>query len=111
MTNNTFLNKVQAERRVLGVVNAHTRHALQLAGLSAAAIDDWQRRQGMVDMTAVVTTLRELAAACQALSDRSHETFHPLERVASEQVEVKCEELELALRATFEEGSGYSTRG
>ena len=43
---NTFLNKVAAERAVLRVVNARTSGARQLAGLSWAAIDAWQRAIG-----------------------------------------------------------------
>lgn len=98
---NTFLNKVQAERRVLNLVNPHTPRERQLAGLSESAINDWQRRQGLVDTAAVVTVLRELAIACQSLSDRSHETFRPIERSASELIGSLCEKLQLTLRSTF----------
>lgn len=90
---NTFLNKVQAERRVLAMVNKYTRNVRQLTGLSAAAIDDWQRRQGVNGIGVIVAQLRELAVACQALSDRSHETFGAVDSAAASAIETKCAEL------------------
>lgn len=98
---NTFLHKVQAERRVLAVVNRYTQRGSQLAGLSSSAIEDWQRRQGAVDTCEIVNRLRRLAAACQALSDRSHETFKSEERLAASDIELKCAELDEAMSKTF----------
>lgn len=98
---NTFLNKVQAERRVLSIVNRRWGVDRQLAGLSSGAIDDWQRRVTMSHVADIVATLRSLGEACQALSDRSHETFKSTEWTASRSIEVACELLDRQLSAAF----------
>lgn len=76
---NSFLNKVTAERSVLSVVNARTSGKRQLAGLSSAAIELWRRKVGTEATKDVVGPLVILADLCQRLSDRSHETFQPLD--------------------------------
>lgn len=84
---NSFLNKVTVERRVLAVVNARTAGSRQLMGLSSAAIDLWRRKVGS-DVTAdVITPLIVLADLCKLLSDRSHETFQPIDSSLSEKIE------------------------
>ena len=75
---NTFLNKVEAEREVLRVVNEVTSGEKQLAGLSAAAIATWQMRNGIPREHGCVSLLLDLADTCQSLSDRSNENFLPL---------------------------------
>jgi hypothetical protein len=75
---NTFLNKVDAEREVLRVVNETTPRKKQLAGLSATAIATWQTRNGIPTQHECVSLLLELADSCQSLSDRSNENFLPL---------------------------------
>jgi hypothetical protein len=72
------MNKVAAERNVLSIVNARFRDSDQLAGLSKAAIELWQRKMGSKTSNDVVATLIVLAELCQSLSDRSHESFRPL---------------------------------
>lgn len=84
---NSFLNKVSAERRVLSVVNARTSGQLQLTGLSSAAIEMWRRKVGSELTADVVTPLTLLADLCQLLSDRSHETFQPIDTSLSEKIE------------------------
>jgi hypothetical protein len=98
---NTFLNKVQAERRVLSMVNRRLGADGQLAGLSGGAIEDWQRRANMSNGAAIVATLRSLGELCQTLSDRSHETFRPTELTASKSIEVACELLDRQLNVAF----------
>jgi hypothetical protein len=107
---NTFINKVQAERRVLDLVNRYTSRERQLAGLSRSAISDWQRRQGVAEAAAVVTELHTLAIACQSLSDRSQETFRNLERGAADQIDLMCKRLELTLRSAFGESRAPATK-
>src|SRR6266567_1968979 len=75
---NTFLNKVDAEREVLRVVNEVTPRQKQLAGLSAAAISNWQIRNEIPHDHGCISLLTELADTCQTLSDRSNENFLPL---------------------------------
>ena len=75
---NSFMSKVAAERRALSIVNARFRGAEQLAGLSKSAIELWQRTVGGQAVEQVVATLIVLAELCQSLSDRSHESFKPL---------------------------------
>lgn len=84
---NSFLNKVEAERRVLSVVNARTHGSRQLTGLSSAAINLWRRKVGTELTAEVATPLVALADLCQLLSDRSHETFQPIDTELSEKIE------------------------
>jgi hypothetical protein len=84
---NSFLNKVSAERRVLTVINAHFRGNKQLAGLSKSAIDLWQRKVGAQATDEIIEILVVLAGLCQSLSDRSHESFKPLNQELEEQLE------------------------
>ena len=94
---NSFLNKVAAERRVLSVVNARFRGDEQLAGLSKAAIDLWQRNVGSQVTNQVVETLITLADLCQSLSDRSHESFRPLNPAVEARLEAAIVELNTAV--------------
>lgn len=84
---NSFLNKVSAERRVLSVVNATTPGRRQLTGLSSPAIDLWRRKVGFEITADVATPLIALADLCQLLSDRSHETFQPIDVALSAKIE------------------------
>ncbi len=84
---NSFLNKVSAERRVLTVINARFRGAKQLAGLSKPAIDLWHRKVGDQANDDVIKKLLILGDLCQCLSDRSHESFKPLNPGVEEQLE------------------------
>jgi hypothetical protein len=84
---NTFLNRVSAERRVLSVVNASLPSSHQLTGLSGAAISRWRAVIGLEQTSSLNPTLVSLAEQCQRLSDRSNETFMPIEKTDSEKIE------------------------
>lgn len=84
---NSFLNKVSAERTVLAVVNARISGQLQLTGLSSAAINLWRSKIGTELTKEVVGPLIILAELCQRLSDRSHETFQPIDSSLSAKIE------------------------
>ena len=84
---NSFLNRVSAERSVLSVVNARTSGRMQLTGLSSAAIDLWRRKLGTEVTKDVMGPLAALAQLCQRLSDRSHETFQPIDASLSAKIE------------------------
>ncbi|MGA8088935.1 MAG: hypothetical protein WCA10_16795 [Terracidiphilus sp.] len=94
---NSFLSKVSAERRVLSVVNAKTSGKLQLTGLSSAAIDLWRRKVGSEKTLDVVASLLALAELCQLLSDRSHETFKPIDTSLSAKLETHIAALQAAV--------------
>ncbi len=84
---NTFLNRVTAERRVLSVVNAQLPSNYQLTGLSSAAIVRWRTIIGLEKTSTVYSILLDLAEHCQRLSDRSNETFMPIEKENSAKIE------------------------
>lgn len=95
---NTFLNRVSAERRVLTVVNSKFRGRLQLAGLSEAALLQWQGVVGDRVAEDVLLLLLELAEQCQLLSDRSNETFSAMEEAQAARIGAQLEALSLALQ-------------
>lgn len=100
--NNTFINKVQAERRVLLIVNKYTPGVGQLTGLSSPAIEDWAGRHALVVAhREVATQLKKLAAVCQTLSDRSHETFSMVEHDSFKSFDAKLLALQEGLNHAF----------
>ncbi len=91
--NNTFLNRVSAERRVLTVVNEFFPRDKQLTGLSQAAISHWVTSIGFDRTVYIRPLLISLAEMCQRLSDRSNETFMPIEKVQVEMIGKQLENL------------------
>ncbi len=91
---NTFLNRVAAERRVLSMVNARMSRSHQLTGLSSPAISRWRGCVGIERTASINSVLQIVAEQCQRLSDRSHETFSPMEQIESENVERHLSALE-----------------
>jgi len=94
---NTFLNRVSAERRVLSVVNSRLKKNQQLTGLSIGAISRWCSVLGLDSSSTVNRLLVALAESCQRLSDRSNETFTPISKADSEQIESQLVNLEREL--------------
>ena len=90
---NTFLNRVSAERRVLSVVNGRLSRAYQLTGLSRAAISRWRASVGLDRTASINPILLSVAEQCQRLSDRSNETFLPLEQLEVDSIERQLIEL------------------
>ncbi len=84
---NTFLNRVTAERRVLTLVNERFSNELELTGLSQAAISRWLTVIGAERSNSILPLLKSLAELCQRLSDRSNETFMPIEVSQVEEIE------------------------
>lgn len=91
---NTFLNRVSAERRVLSVINSRLKKNQQLTGLSMVAISRWSSVIGLDRSSTVNRLLIALAENCQRLSDRSNETFTPISKTDSEQIESQLLDLE-----------------
>lgn len=85
--NNTFLNRVAAERKVLGVVNKKTPMTRQLTGLSRAAIHQWRTKVGFEQTADIFLEIMKVAELCQCLSDRSHETFLPVDASMGAEIE------------------------
>ncbi len=94
---NTFLNRVSAERKVLKVVNTLFPGNLQLAGLSQAALLRWESVAGRSRVAKVLPLLTDLAEQCQRLSDRSNETFMPVEKEQAKNIAEQIEVLALEL--------------
>ena len=97
---NSFMNKVAAERRVLSIVNVRFRGSAQLPGLSKSAINLWRRTVGAQATDQVVAILIVLAELCQSLSDRSHESFKPLNPALQETLETALIALSTAVHQT-----------
>jgi hypothetical protein len=76
---NTFHTKINAERRVLAIVNAITHGDIQFAGLSTAAILAWRQKVANRNMDKIIESLYRIGKLCNCLSDRSHEEFRPVE--------------------------------
>lgn len=98
--NNTFVNKVCAERAILNVLNTHFGKRNQLAGLSGSAIDKWSLAMVLPREGKLISMVRELADLCQRLSDRSHETFKDLDSDAEKKVLMKLDSLKRMLTDT-----------
>lgn len=96
---NTFLNKVAAERIVLSIVNSRTRGPRQLTGLSSVAIQSWSQRLGVVNANLITENLMVLAELCQCLSDRSHETFQPLDPSLELKIKTQMDALQKAVNS------------
>ena len=94
---NTFLNRVSAERKVLKIVNTLFSGNLQLAGLSQAALLRWESAVGQSRVANVLPLLTDLAEQCQRLSDRSNETFMPIEEMQAIKIAEQLEVLALEL--------------
>jgi hypothetical protein len=90
---NTFIRKITAERKVLSVINAVTPGTQQLTGLSSAAIESWRKRAVIYEADQVSRRLIRIAALCQLLSDRSHESFQSLDPALMEKIDAELEEL------------------
>jgi len=70
----------------------------QLTGLSKAAIHLWCQKIACKEESELILQLIEVGKLCQRLSDRSHETFLPLEADISTQIENSLEILRFHLR-------------
>jgi hypothetical protein len=66
----------------------------QLTGLSIEAISRWCSVIGLDRSSTVNRLLIALAENCQRLSDRSNETFTPISKADSEQIESQLVDLE-----------------
>lgn len=72
---NTFIRKVDAERKVLSIINIYTKGKGQLTGLSSAAINNWSLFHKVSGESSIFLSINLLADLCNSLSDRSNENF------------------------------------
>ncbi|QGP52292.1 hypothetical protein PsalN5692_04117 (plasmid) [Piscirickettsia salmonis] len=72
---NDFINKVQAERRVLSAINKKYSKHNQLSGLSYSTIQLWCQKRKIPPNSNVSASIIKLADLCNSLSGRSHENF------------------------------------
>lgn len=82
-----FINKVNAERRILLVVNEFTQGSRQLAGLTRYAIKSWTIENGLNEKSEVTSILYSLGDLCHRLSDRSHESFESIDDSVSAEID------------------------
>ena len=75
---NTFISKVLAEREILAIVNGRYPEHLQLFGLSSLAIEAWRGKVNLPRKHPLVNALVDLGMLTQTLSNRSNQSFTPL---------------------------------
>lgn len=95
--NNSFINRVSAERRALAVINEKMPYSKQLTGLSRPAIHEWRTRVGFEHTKDISLKIIKVAELCQSLSDRSHETFFPVDASIAIEIGVHIENLRLSM--------------
>ena len=83
---NTFINKVLAERQVLKIVNSAFPSRLQLAGLSASALEAWRTKASLPTDHSLIESLIRLGTLIQTLSNRSNESFNPIDPSAEPEI-------------------------
>lgn len=75
---NTFLSKVAVERTVLAVINRSFSGHRQLSGLSLPAIEQWRSKVALPAGHPLLRNLERLGELAQTLSNKSNESFTPL---------------------------------
>ena len=90
---NTFISRVLAERQVLEIVNRTYSGQLQLAGLSSYALESWCAKVALPADHPLIESLITLGMLTQTLSNRSNESFTPLDPTAGSEIRRKIAEL------------------
>ena len=90
---NTFINKVLAERQVLEIVNHAYPGELQLSGLSLSALESWLGKVALPTSHPLIVSLVTLGKLTQTLSNRSNESFTPLDPSAEPEIRRRIAEL------------------
>jgi hypothetical protein len=70
---NDFTNRVDAQRQVLLMVNAHQWAHEELFGLSEGALRRWEVANGLDPTQALSVSLRRVSVSLQALANKSQE--------------------------------------
>ena len=101
---NTFISKVLAEREVLEIVNRTYAGEQQLAGLSSSALETWRGKVALPANHPLVESLATLGMLTQTLSNRSNESFTPLDPNAAPEILRKIAELPSKVAMARSEG-------
>jgi hypothetical protein len=104
MLSNSFISKVLAEREILRLINRAYAGELQLTGLSSSAIDSWRGRVALPSSHPLIESLLTLGKLTQALSNRSNESFVPVDPDAVPEILRRVAELPSAIAAARSEG-------
>ena len=100
----TFISKVLAERQVLEIVNRTYSGELQLPGLSSSAIESWRGKVGLPTSHPLIECLIALGMLTQTLSNRSNESFTPLDPSAGPEIGRRIVELQSKVAMARSEG-------
>lgn len=101
---NTFISKVLAERQVLEIVNRAYSGELQLPGLSSSALESWRGKVALPANHPLVESLVALGMLTQTLSNRSNESFTPLDPNAEPEIRRMIAELPSKVAMVRSEG-------
>lgn len=83
---NTFISKVLAERQILEIVNRAYSGEFQLPGLSSSALECWCNKVALPASHPLIESLVTLGMLTQTLSNRSNESFTPLDPSAEPEI-------------------------
>ncbi|MGY3230099.1 hypothetical protein ACVWWJ_001583 [Luteibacter sp. HA06] len=83
---NDFINRVDAQRTVLNLANAHTREREELFGLSEKAIHRWESANSLDPGQPLSVALRDVSIALQFLANKSQEAVTEEYQAKSSQV-------------------------
>lgn len=108
---NTFISKVLAERQVLEIVNRTYSGELQLSGLSSSAIESWRGKVGLSANHPLIESLIALGMLTQTLSNRSNESFTPLDPSAEPEISRRIFELKSMVGVARRGNSGTGNSG
>lgn len=89
-----FNNRVQAQRRVLQIVNGHGRQNEELCGLSGKAIDRWVAQNRIEPEGRLVSLLRLVADELFFLANKSQEQITEEYGLRSRRVGLLANEIE-----------------
>lgn len=92
---NDFINRIDAQRQVLNLVNSRIRGGEELFGLSEKAISRWENANDIDACRSLSIHLRELAVALQTLANKSQETVTDDYRAKAVRVHMLVDRLRL----------------
>lgn len=70
---NDFINRVDAQRKVLALINARQWKHEELFGLSEGALRRWELVNGLDPSTDLSVSLRNVSVSLQSLANKSQE--------------------------------------
>ncbi|MDA8448615.1 hypothetical protein M5C97_05200 [Acidovorax sp. NCPPB 3859] len=92
-----FNNRIDAQRRILRLVNGYLNVKEELFGLSSAALERWERINGFSEHEPLLDLLKQAAGKLFFLSNKSQEQITEEYRNLSADVELLIEEIRIAV--------------